>query len=73
MYEFLHRLQIKGFCNRKVAILENGSWAPTAGKVMAEMLAEMKNVEVVSPTVTIRSRLKDSDLPALEALADAIL
>ena len=73
MYDFLHRLQIKGYCNRKVAILENGSWAPTAGKVMAEMLAEMKNVEVVSPTVTIRSRLKDSDIPALEALADAIL
>ena len=56
-----------------MAILENGSWAPTAGKVMAEMLAEMKNVEVVSPTVTIRSRLKDSDIPALEALAGAIL
>ena len=73
MYDFLHRLQIKGYCNRKVAIVENGSWAPTAGKVMAEMLAEMKEVEVVSPAVTIRSRLKDSDIPALEALADAIL
>ena len=73
MYDFLHRLQIKGYCNRKVAIVENGSWAPTAGKVMAEMLAAMKDVEVVSPAVTIRSRLKDSDIPALEALADAIL
>ena len=73
MYDFLHRLQIKGYCNRKVAIVENGSWAPTAGKVMAEMLAEMKNVEVVSPTVTIRSRMKDSDMPAFEALAKAIL
>ena len=73
MYDFLHRLQIKGYCNRKVAIVENGSWAPTAGKVMAEMLAEMKNVEVVSPTVTIRSRMKDSDIPAFEALAKAIL
>ncbi|MBP5537747.1 MAG: MBL fold metallo-hydrolase [Bacteroidales bacterium] len=73
MYDFLHRLQIKGYCNRKVAMVENGSWAPTAGKVMAEMLAAMKDVEVVSPAVTIRSRLKDSDIPALEALADAIL
>ena len=73
MYDFLHRLQIKGYCNRKVAIVENGSWAPTAGKVMTEMLAEMKNVEVVSPTVTIRSRMKESDIPALEALAKAIL
>ena len=73
MYDFLHRLQIKGYCNRKVAVLENGSWAPTAGKVMTEMLSEMKNVEVVSPTVTIRSRMKDSDIPALESLAKAIL
>ena len=73
MYDFLHRLQIKGYCNRKVAILENGSWTPTAGKVMAEMLGEMKGVEVVSPTVTIRSRLKESDIPELETLAKAIL
>ena len=73
MYDFLHRLQIKGYCNRKVAVLENGSWAPTAGKVMTEMLSEMKNVEVVSPTVTIRSKMKDSDIPALESLAKAIL
>ena len=73
MYDFLHRLQIKGYCNRKVAIVENGSWAPTAGKVMSEMLAGMKDVEVVSPAVTIRSRLKDSDIPALEALACSIL
>ena len=73
MYDFLHRLQIKGYCNRKVAVLENGSWAPTAGKVMAEMLSEMKNVEVVAPAVTIRSRMKDSDIPALESLAKAIL
>ena len=73
MYDFLHRLQIKGYCNRKVAVMENGSWAPTAGKVMTEMLSEMKNVEVVEPAVTIRSRMKDSDIPALEALAKAIL
>ena len=73
MYDFLHRLQIKGYCNRKVAVLENGSWAPTAGKVMTEMLSEMKNVEVVEPAVTIRSRMKESDIPALEALAKAIL
>ena len=73
MYDFLHRLQIKGYCNRKVAIVENGSWAPSAGKVMAEMLGAMKNVEVVSPAVTIRSKMKESDIPALEALAKAIL
>ena len=73
MYEFLHRLQIKGFCNRKVAIVENGSWAPSAGRVMKEMLSAMSNIEVIEPMVTIKSRMKQSDIPALESLADAIL
>ena len=73
MYEFLHRLQIKGFCNRKVAIIENGSWAPSAGRVMKEMLSTMSNIEIVEPMVTIKSRMKASDLPALELLASAII
>lgn len=73
MYEFLHRLQIKGYCNRKVAILENGSWAPSAGRVMKEMLSTMSNIDLVDPMVTIKSRMKKSDIPALENLADAIL
>ncbi|MBO4442392.1 MAG: FprA family A-type flavoprotein [Bacteroidaceae bacterium] len=73
MYEFLHRLQIKGFCNRKVAIVENGSWAPSAGRVIKEMLSSMNGIEIVDPMVTIRSRMKQADIPALESLADAIL
>ena len=73
MYDFLHRLQIKGYCRRKVGIMENGSWAPSAGRVMKEMLAGMKEIEIVEPMVTIRSRLKRSDFPNLDALADAIL
>ena len=72
MYEFLHRLQIKGFCNRKVGIIENGSWAPSAGRVMKEMLSTMSNIEIVEPMVTIKSRMKAADIPALESLADAI-
>ena len=73
MYEFLHRLQIKGFCNRKVAIVENGSWAPTAGRVMKEMLSSMSNIEIVEPMVTIKSSMKAADIPALEELASALL
>ena len=73
MYEFLHRLQIKGFCNRKVAIIENGSWAPSAGRVMKEMLSTMSNIEIVEPMVTIKSRMKEADIPALESLASALL
>ena len=72
MYEFLHRLQIKGFCNRKVALIENGSWAPSAGRVMKEMLSTMNGIELVEPMVTIKSRMKQSDIPVLESLADAI-
>ncbi|MBP3671410.1 MAG: FprA family A-type flavoprotein [Bacteroidaceae bacterium] len=73
MHDFLHHLQIKAYQNRRVAIIENGSWAPSAGKVMKGMLSEMKNVEVVEPMVTILSRMKKADIPALEALAEALL
>ena len=73
MYDFLHRLQIKGYCNRKVAIVENGSWAPSAGRVMKEMLSAMNGIEIVEPMVTIRSRMKQADIPALESLADSLI
>lgn len=73
MHEFLHKLIIKNYQNRRVGILENGSWAPTAGKVMRNMLLEMKNLDIVSPMVTIRARMKAEDLPAMEELANAIL
>jgi hypothetical protein len=58
---------------RRVGIIENGSWAPCAGRVMRGMLEQMKDVEIVEPMVTILSRMKQSDRAALEALADAIL
>ena len=73
MHDFLYHLQIKGFQRRRFAIVENGSWAPSAGKVMTEMIGQMKNCEIVGPMVTIRSRMKPADLPNLEALADAVL
>lgn len=73
MYDFLHHLQIKAWQNREVALVENGSWAPTAARVMKQMLEDMKNVTIKGGTVTIRGRMKATDVPALEALADAIL
>ena len=73
MHDFLHHLKLKNYQNRKVAIVENGSWAPTAGRVMRAMLEGMKNVGIVEPMVTIRSRMKESDLPAMEQLATALL
>ena len=73
MHDFLHHLQIKSYQKRKVGIIENGSWAPCAARVMRSMLETMKDVEIVEPVVTIRSRMKQEDIPALEALADALL
>ena len=72
-YNFLHLLQAKSWQKKKVALIENGTWAPTAGKVMKEMFGTLKDVEIVGDLVTIRSRMKESDEAALEALADAIL
>ncbi len=73
MHDFLHHLKLKNYQNRKVAIVENGSWAPTAGRVMRAMLETMKSVDIVEPIVTIRSRMKDEDLPAMEQLASVLL
>lgn len=73
MHEFLHRLKIKGYTNRTVGIIENGSWAPCAARAMREMFDAMKNLRVVEPIVTIRSQMKSTDLPALEGLADSLL
>ena len=73
MHDFLHHLKIKNFQNRKVAIVENGSWAPTAGRVMRGMLETMKDIEIVEPMVTIRSRMKEENIPAMEQLAVELL
>lgn len=73
MHDFLHHLQLKNYQKRRVGIIENGSWAPCAGRIMKGMLEQMKDIDVVEPVVTIRSRMKQTDLPSFEALADAIL
>ena len=72
MQDFLHHLQAKAFQNRTVGLIENGSWAPTAAKTMRNILETMKNITIVEPVVTIKSVLKETDIPALEQLADAI-
>jgi len=73
MYDFLHHLQIKTWQKREVAIIENGSWAPSAGRVMKQMVEEMKDITIKGDTVTLRGVLKESNLAALQSLADAIL
>ena len=73
MYEFLHRIQIKGYKGRRVGLIENGSWAPSAGRIMKEMLAAMRDIDLVEPMVTIRSTMQPTDEPAMKALAEAII
>ncbi|MBQ7350770.1 MAG: FprA family A-type flavoprotein [Bacteroides sp.] len=73
MHDFLHHLKLKAYQKRRVGIIENGSWTPCAGRVMKSMLETMKDIEIVEPMVTIRSAMKQGDIPAMEALADAIL
>lgn len=73
MNDFLHHLKIKAYQNRKVAVIENGTWAPCAGKVMKEYLEAMKNVEICPTIVTIRSSANEDTYKAMETLADEVL
>ena len=73
MEYFLYHLKIKNFQNLKAAVVENGSWAPMAGKLMKAYLEGMKNVELVGPVVTIKSVMNEKNLEELNALADALL
>ena len=73
MAQFLYRLKSKNFQSRKVGIVENGSWAPSAARTMIAALEEMKNISLVGETVTLRSAYKpERDSASLQALADAL-
>ena len=70
---FLDKLAMKGFCGRRVALVENGTWAPLAAKLMRASLESMKSIDILDRTLTIKSSLKESQVPELEALADLLL
>lgn len=72
MQDFLHHLQSKAFQKRKVALIENGSWGPTAARTMRSILETMKEIEILEPVVTIKSTMKAADVPALEKLAEVL-
>lgn len=73
MNDFLHHLKIKGYKNRKVAMIENGSWAPCAIKTMQPYFEEMKGIEISDAKVTIRSTMTAENEVQLAALADSII
>lgn len=72
MESFLYDLTAHNIQNRTVAVIENGSWAPTSGKLIRELLAKCRNMEVLNETLTIRSALKEEQLAEIDAIADAI-
>lgn len=72
MEDFLHRLQHKGYQNKTVGLIENGSWAPLANKVMKDMLTPMKNITICENTVTIKSTYKDENQEAINQLVEEI-
>ncbi len=73
MEDFLSHLKAKSFQNKKVAIVENGSFAPTAARVMRAQFEGMKNITICDTVVTIKTRMTDANIKELEALATEIL
>ena len=73
MRNFLNNLKERNYQNKKVAIIENGTWAPNSAKCMKEILGTMKNIEIVEPIVTIKSTMKESNILELENLANNFL
>lgn len=73
MRHFIQYLTERNYQSRSVALIENGSWAPTAGKVMRALLEEAKDIAWLSPSVRILSNLKPTDYTALDELADALV
>ncbi len=73
MEDFLHHLKGKNYQKRTVALIENGSWAPSANRTMTEILSQMKDISILDTSVTIRGAVKEENLKELSALADALL
>lgn len=73
MEDFLHHLRSKAFQNRKVALIENGSWQPTAARTMKGILENMKDLEILEPVVTVFSTMKEKTVVMLEELAEHLL
>ena len=72
MLNFLHDMKALNVQNRIVALMENGSWAPSSGKQMRALLEEMKGMEILEPVLTVKSALKEEALDSVKEMADTI-
>lgn len=73
MQQFLMKLKERNYQNRKIGVIENGSWAPSAAKTMKGILQEMKDITIIEPSVTIPSTMKQETIIQMEKLAESIL
>lgn len=73
MEQFLNNLKSKNYQNRKIGIIENGTWAPSAGKTMLEILEKMKDIQICEKQITIKSKMNGENEKELEQLAEEIL
>lgn len=73
MLHLLEYLKDRNYQGRKVGIIENGSWAPSSGRTMKNILNDMKNIEIVEPMVTIKSRMKENNIEEMKKLADELM
>ena len=72
MEHFLNKLKDRNYQNRTMAIIENGSWSPSAAKAIKEIVSNMKNINLLDKTITIKSAMKESNVKELEQLADEL-
>lgn len=73
MEQFLHHLESKSYQNRKIGIIENGTWAPSAARCMKEILSKMKDIDICDTTITIKSKMNETNIQELNTLANEIL
>lgn len=73
MNNFLNLLVEKNYQNRRIALIENGSWAPSAARCMKELISKMKKIDLCENIVTIKSTMKDENIPQLNTLAEELL
>ena len=73
MQQFLHHLLSKNYQNRKVALIENGSWAPSAGKTMKNILQQMKDIDICNTMITIKTTMSEKNREEMDIMIEEIL
>ena len=73
MNDFLNHLSSKKYCNRRVALIQNGTWAPSAAKCMQAVLEPLQGIEYVGDVITIKTTMSEENRREIEALAQSLV